>query len=130
MRTIRPITNEEIAALAAEPQIPVFFGDAVRMLPARIVSRMMSVDGCWRVSGWNSGNGFAKVSILGKSRQVHRVIYTLIVGPIPDGDVLDHKKHSGCRFRDCGNPDHLEPVSVKVNTHRGAATLFAPTASP
>lgn len=50
----------------------------------------------------------------------HRLIYTMLIGEIPEGMVLDHL----CRNRRCVNPHHLEPVTVKENTHRGEAKLF------
>lgn len=47
--------------------------------------------------------------------RVHRVVYELLVGPIPEGLQLDHL----CRNRVCGNPDHLEPVTNRENWIRG-----------
>lgn len=44
----------------------------------------------------------------------------LLVGPIPQGLHLDHL----CRNTRCVNPDHLEPVTPKVNNSRG----FSPSA--
>lgn len=77
--------------------------------------------GCWLYVGiWDSANGYGKISWNGRHMMLHRVVYELIVGPIPDGRVLDHK----CRVRACCNPDHLEPVTVRENTLRGAAVLF------
>lgn len=51
----------------------------------------------------------------GKPRRAHRVAYELLVGPIPEGLVLDHL----CRVRHCVNPDHLEPVTKRENERRG-----------
>lgn len=126
MRTIKPITDREIDLLRLEPQ------SIVQLMPrltlsTRIVARLVvdEVTGCWRISGWNSGNGFAKMRVGNRCRQVHRIIYTLLEGPIPDGAVLDHKKSCGCIWRDCGYPGHLEPVTVQVNTARGDAVLFS-----
>lgn len=41
----------------------------------------------------------------------HRLIYTAIVGVIPDGLYLDHL----CHNRPCVNPHHLTPVTPKQN---------------
>ena len=133
MKTIRPITEAEIAALRAEPQLEFephcVYSGAPILLPARITRRLTPVfvgagGYCWRVKGASSGNGFANVSVGGLNRKVHRVVYTMLRGPIPAGHVLDHKKEAGCKFRDCANPDHHEPVTVQINTHRGDAKLF------
>ena len=80
------------------------------------------IDGskCWFWTGWNSGNGYGKVSVEGKAMMAHRAVYEMLVGPIPDGLILDH----GCRHRACCNPAHLEPVTVLINTLRGDAILF------
>lgn len=61
-----------------------------------------------------------RFSYQGKAWMVHRLLYTLLVGPIPDELVLDHK----CKDRACCNPSHVEPVTQKVNVERGQAVLF------
>lgn len=45
----------------------------------------------------------------------HRWAYEALVGPIPDGLVLDHL----CRTPACVNPTHLEPVTIEENVRRG-----------
>lgn len=76
---------------------------------------------CWRWLGsWNSGNGYSKVRWRGSVWMVHRLIYTMVFGPIPEGMVLDHR----CRRRPCCNPLHMDPVTVRENTLRGEAVLF------
>lgn len=45
----------------------------------------------------------------------HRLAYTLLVGPIPEGLVIDHL----CRQTLCCNPLHMEPVTQAENVRRG-----------
>ena len=54
----------------------------------------------------------------GRNWLAHRLTYTLLVGEIPHGLVLDHLK-AKCSSRRCVRPDHLEPVTIEVNTMRG-----------
>lgn len=68
-------------------------------------------NGCWEWTGKRDRDGYVKLNRgLG-----HRVVYQDLVGPIPPGLTLDHL----CRVRHCVNPDHMEPVTIKVNTLRG-----------
>lgn len=76
--------------------------------------------GCWLWTGSDSGNGYGKVSVAGFYEMAHRLIYMILVGPIPDGMHLDHR----CRVRRCCNVDHLEPVTPRENTRRGNAVLY------
>lgn len=50
-----------------------------------------------------------------RTAKVHRVVYEALVGPIPDGMVIDHL----CRQPSCVNPAHLEPVTRRENVLRG-----------
>ena len=72
---------------------------------------------CWVWCGRYNRNGYGR---LGNGKMAHREMYEELVGPIPDGHLLDHK----CRVRGCTNPDHTEPVTHQVNTLRGEAKLF------
>lgn len=58
--------------------------------------------------------GYGWVSHKGKPQLAHRLAYEAINGPIPEGLVIDHL----CRNRKCLNPDHLEAVTLAVNTRR------------
>jgi len=62
------------------------------------------------------GYGSTRVKIDGTWRcaLAHRLAYEELVGPIPDGLVLDHL----CRVRRCVNPAHLEPVTILENLMR------------
>lgn len=70
--------------------------------------------GCWEWQG-STTQGYAQVTVAGKTKRVHRWTYELLVGPIPEDKVIDHL----CRNRACANPDHLEPVANRVNVLRG-----------
>jgi hypothetical protein len=88
--------------------------------------RAESEDGCWIWQGWIDRYGYGRDNTARK--YAHRLVYESIVGPIPDGMVMDHLCHnadlscaggSECRHRACVNPAHLEPVSRSENAKRG-----------
>lgn len=74
---------------------------------------------CMRWRGTHVGGGYGQFLVAGRRIGAHRVSYELAYGTIPEGLVIDHVKARGCRFRDCVNPEHLEPVTTQENTARG-----------
>lgn len=72
-------------------------------------------DGCWLWQRSLSPDGYGWASLDRRTHQAHRLVYTLTIGPVPEGLVLDHL----CRVRHCVNPDHLEPVTGTENLRRG-----------
>lgn len=97
------------------------------MLPKNIQARISHepVTGCWVWTGRMNRNGYGRAWFRGKEPVIHRVVWTVLVGPIPPGYLLDHL----CRNRKCCNPAHLEPVTPQENTLRGEAVLFRPLAA-
>lgn len=79
------------------------------------IGYIVRADGCWEWTGARTPDGYGLMADGGKCRRSHVVIYTRAKGPVPDGLQLDHL----CRNRGCVNPDHLEPVTNKVNSLRG-----------
>lgn len=73
--------------------------------------------GCWLWTAATDPKGYGRVGIPGTRRAglAHRIIYELLVGPIPDGLEMDHL----CRNTSCVSPWHLEPVTRLVNVRRG-----------
>ena len=69
---------------------------------------------CWE---WDHPDvhGYGVIWWHQRSMKAHRLAYELLVGPIPGGLTLDHL----CRNTTCVNPDHLEPVTLRVNILRG-----------
>ena len=71
--------------------------------------------GCWEWHAALDGDGYGMIRVQGRTRRVHVVVYEILVGPVPDGLVLDHL----CRNPCCCNPDDLEPVTHRRNILRG-----------
>ena len=81
----------------------------------RLLGYVLQENGCWEWVGSHTGAGYGKIWRGGKLKMAHRVTYEEAKGPIPVGLTLDHL----CRNRGCVNPDHLEPVTHRVNLLRG-----------
>lgn len=83
------------------------------MLPENVTAKL-EIGDCWVWTGCLN-HGYGQVSIDGKRWQVHRYVYTILVGPIPEGLVIDHT----CRNKACANPSHLRAVSQSANVTAG-----------
>ena len=81
----------------------------------RLMKKIEVVGECWLWTAGKAPNGYGKCWLDGRTVGAHRAIYELLVGPIPEGLVIDHL----CRVRHCVNPDHLEPVTQQENLLRG-----------
>ena len=86
-------------------------------LMERIESKIERVteSGCWIWTASCDTKGYGGICVDGEMRKVHRVVYEITTGAIPDGLQLDHL----CRVRSCVNPYHLEPVECRENIRRG-----------
>lgn len=62
--------------------------------------------------------GYGRVWVDGQAKRVHRVVWELENGPIPDGLTVDHL----CRVRYCVNTAHMELVTVTENLARKPAS--------
>jgi hypothetical protein len=83
---------------------------------------------CWPWAGNIDRGGYGLFKVGPKQRIAHRLMYELLIAPIPEGMDLDHLCHtrdmachggSQCAHRRCVNPAHLEPVSGRINSLRG-----------
>jgi hypothetical protein len=81
--------------------------------------------GCWLWTGRLNRNGYGRQRWRGLEPVVHRLVYEMLVGDIPHLHLLDHLA-TKCSSRACCNPEHLEPVTPRVNVLRGRARLFQP----
>jgi hypothetical protein len=93
----------------------------------KIASRLIldPETGCLVWTGAKTEDGYGQVYVPGVgTRSVHRVVYEKFNGPIPEGLQVDHL----CRNPACSAIAHLEVVSPRLNTLRGA-TVTAQNAS-
>lgn len=100
-----------------------------RPLIERLWSKFERVDGHWLWTAHLDEHGYGRITHNGRTRPAHRVMYELLVEPVPDDLWMDHL----CRMPRCVNPAHLEPVTPRENTLRGigfAAENFAKTECP
>lgn len=90
-RSVFPLTPSELRRLAAQIE--------------------ESPDGCWTWIGYIGPGDYGRIFLRGAMWQVHRIVYELFVGPVPEGLVLHHE----CHNRRCCNPAHLRPVTQAEN---------------
>ena len=69
---------------------------------------------CWNWKAAQDHNGYGSFKTEHSTR-AHQWAYMHLVGPVPEGFVLDHL----CRTQSCVNPAHLEPVTNQENLARG-----------
>lgn len=88
-----------------------------RMTDADYVARVkakctVTETGCWECAGFQhklrgvknpNTKGYVTVGYRGKALKAHRLMYTLLIGPIPPGLEVCHE----CDNPPCCNPDHL-----------------------
>lgn len=79
---------------------------------------------CWVWQRALSNGGYAFGSRHPVSRYVHVQNFVEKYGPVPDGLELDHL----CQVEACVNPDHLEPVTHRVNIARSSIIKLGPEA--
>lgn len=91
----------------------------LRAAPERFFAKVQigNPDGCWRWIGYTNpgGYGLFRPTGQGRTQVAHRWAWEYIKGPVPEDLTLDHL----CRVRNCVNPAHLEPVTMRVNVLRG-----------
>jgi len=83
--------------------------------------KIVRTNNCWLWAGafGEGGYGFWQYRLSGSSVRYavvpHRVSYVVCVDDIPNDLSLDHL----CRVRSCVRPEHLDPVTIKINILRG-----------
>lgn len=119
-----PVTLSDANLRAMSAAGPKFGDDR---LPYRFWAKI-NLDfgtGCWPWTACRDGDGYGLMFWKGRSRKVHRLAWTELLGDLPahtpTGPQLDHL----CRRRECANPAHCELVTQRVNTARAAGMTAA-----
>lgn len=92
-------------------------GPVPRPAAERVLDLVEKTDACWLWQGRTMPNGYGVISVRAGTGLVHRIVYTALVGPIPEGCEIDHL----CRVKNCVRPNHLEPVTHAENVRRAGA---------
>lgn len=114
----RPMNISKMTGVGL-PNDPVFWA---KRNAANFWKKVQTSDDCWIWMGSRNTKGyglFAVRDLTGKrftrTVRAHRYAYELLIGPIPEGKVLDHIE---CDNPSCVNPGHLEPTTSAQNTRR------------
>ncbi len=107
--TLGPWTPKELASMQRQ----------TTAVPARLMAKIgpTTERGCWPWLAATKPDGRPEATYNHRVWNVARLMYELIVGPVPTGLVLDHL----CRNLWCVNPAHLDPVTQATNIRRGDA---------
>lgn len=96
----RPLHTRK--AEGSKPSSPTKFWDRVAV---------RAHDQCWPWLAAKNNKGYGRTVYEGKAWKAHRLAFTLIKQPIPDGFCVRHK----CDYPACCNPDHLELGTLADN---------------
>jgi hypothetical protein len=94
-----------------EPSLKRVIGDDL----ARFLSKVNKTETCWLWTGGSfTEQGYPQFSVNRKNKMAYRWSHEYFIGPIPDGNQVDHL----CRNILCVRPEHLEAVTQEENRRR------------
>ena len=111
MTATLPTVADLLTLRAGHNRVPL-----LRYLTERV--RFDRATGCLLWTGLCSRDGYARMRLRGRDVRVHRLVWSLLAGPIPDDLEVDHL----CGHPACIAPWHLEPVTHAENVRRSHAS--------
>lgn len=66
-------------------------------------------NGCLEWTGPKNSDGYGRITVNGKDEYIHRLAWTMVNGPIPEGMVIRHFK--------CDNPPCADLSHLRLGTH-------------
>lgn len=111
----------EVSGFARSELVTMPAWDSIAVLGDKIEPQP---DGCWLWTGRTDDAGYGQYQghFAGiESHVVHRIVYHILVGPIPE----DHHLHHECHNRACCNPEHLSPMTPSDHMSHHARERWA-----
>jgi hypothetical protein len=98
-------------------ELSILYGSTLP-LDERLTLSINKTDTCWLWTRPVDDDGYANIMVDGVAWKAHRYVYSIAVGPIPEGLEIDHR----CFVKHCVNPAHLRIVNRKQNIeHKSGA---------
>ena len=95
-----------------------FISDFPRLKQRLLQKIIIDGNNCWNWTGERHGKGYGRIEVYKNGSRhrlsTHRLIFRITNGSLENDYVIDHL----CSNRLCINPDHLEAVSMEVNSAR------------
>ena len=84
-----------------------------RIIPKKLASKIgeLTAEGCLPWLAAKGSAGYGNIQFNGRTQRAHRVVYEIVVGPIPEGLCVLHR----CDNPVCVNPEHLFTGSHQDN---------------
>jgi len=98
-----------------DPEMILTLADLFHHDP-RLMDKVEAVGACWLWRGATQRSGSKENAIYGAVKRngvkwfVHRWVYHIMVGRIPEGHDVHHRVEIGCTSTLCCNPAHLEDI--------------------